>query len=93
MYEKWSFIPYAETRRIVSYASTWIVLNWAGPEVYSVFCCGGAGYRPEKDFEWWDSAYILGERISTLPNMLKARGNHGLIEWKSHIYAFGGCKA
>ena len=92
--EKSSFTPYTETRRIASYASTWVVLSWAGSEVYSVFCCGGAGYRTEEDFGWWDSAYLIeiGGKISTQPNMQKARGNHGLVEWKSHIYAFGGCK-
>lgn len=92
--EKWSFTPYTEMRRIASYASTWIVLCWADSNVYSVFCCGGAGYRTREDFGWWDSAYLIeiGDKISTLPNMLKARGNHGLIEWKSHMYAFGGCK-
>lgn len=91
----WSSEPHTEVQGLVSYASTWLVLGWTEPNVYSLFCCGGAGSRGEADFGWWDSAYRIdtGKAVLALPNMLKARGNHGLIEWHSHVYAFGGCKA
>lgn len=97
------FSPLSSPRPIVSashrhsYASSWLLLTWTSPYVYSLFCCGGAGNNQGlTEFSWWDSACILGVRqdcdVIALPNMQLARGNHAIIEWGSHVYIFGGCK-
>lgn len=93
--KKWSSEAHPPVKDMVSYASTWLVLGWTPPNVYSLFCCGGAGPREMEDFGWWDSAYRLdtGRTVLELPKMIKARGNHGLVEWNSHVYVFGGCNS
>lgn len=64
--------------------------RWVLVDRQRVVCCGGS--KEGKKVEFWSyCCFIEGDgTVLDMPNMLQARCNHGLIQWKCQILVFGG---
>jgi len=84
---KWSRVVKLQSRVEVCITSRWVVLGDG-----KVLCCGGGGDPRLKISRPARTAYELGREgtVQELPRMLKARGSHGLIEWRASVLVFGG---
>ena len=87
------FIPNLSTFQVslstpirADHGSSWVIL-----EDGRLFCCGGGSKHQAVD---WKVAYLLSLEgtVEKLPEMLSARWCHGIIEYLSTIYVFGGGK-
>lgn len=84
---KWCRVVKLKRGVEVSINSRWVVLCDG-----KVMCCGGGGDPRVKSSKPVKSAYLVDRAglVEDLPRMLKARGSHGLIEWRSAVLVFGG---
>jgi len=66
--------------------SSWVVLQ--SPGKCRVFCCGGSNGLAS------NRAYMLSAdgAVQPQPNLLQARGQHGLIQWRYQVFVFGGVR-
>lgn len=84
---KWCRVVKLKSRVEVCINSRWVVMSDG-----KVLCCGGGGDPRLKQSKPVKSAFELDRAgtVQALPRMLKARGSHGLIQWRSSVLVFGG---
>lgn len=88
--KRWSPKVFLNCQIQVTDSSAWIVLQIPGK--CRVFCCGGSNYGLHR--ESLNTAYVLSADGAVQPQhyLQRARGQHGLIQWRNEVLVFGGVR-